>query len=67
MRRAQMTASMETLQPGKGHAPPFLLTVEAQRGAICGFCGGSLEGMRRDARYCCASHRALASKQRRAA
>lgn len=33
----------------------------------CGYCGGSLAGRRRDARYCCDSHRVLASKERRAA
>ena len=33
----------------------------------CGWCGGSLEGRRADARYCCDSHRVLASKARRAA
>lgn len=30
----------------------------------CAYCGTSLEGRRKDARYCCDVHRALASKER---
>ena len=33
---------------------------------MCGWCGAILEGRRSDARYCCDSHRVLASKARRA-
>lgn len=64
MKRASLHAfPAETWRANKTPAVRTLFALKPKLAVTCAYCGAGLEGRRKDARFCCDSHRALASKR----